>query len=66
MAQLAENPQNAPDAMLEQRLACSAHEIYVARQREPALFDWLQAESEILYEMRTLEGARRTELKNRE
>jgi hypothetical protein len=64
MAQTFDNPQSAPDAMLEQRIRCRAYEIYLARQRDPALFDWMQAESEILCDMPTLEGARRTEQKS--
>ncbi len=42
-----DNPQEAPDAMREQRIKCRAYEIYLRRQKDPALFDWLLAEAEI-------------------
>jgi hypothetical protein len=45
--------------MLEQRIRQRAYDIYLARLRDPALFDWLQAEGEVLYDIRTFEGARR-------
>jgi hypothetical protein len=38
--------------MLEQRIRQRAFEIYSAREHDPALTDWLQAESEILEQMR--------------
>ena len=41
----------APDSMLEHRIRQRAHDIYQARQEDPALYDWLQAEREILEEM---------------
>jgi hypothetical protein len=37
--------------MLEHRIRQRAYEIYLARLRNPALHDWLQAESEILKEI---------------
>jgi Protein of unknown function (DUF2934) len=40
------------DPMLEQRIRQRAFEIYLERQRDPALFDWLQAEREITQAMR--------------
>jgi hypothetical protein len=45
-----DNPQNAPDAMLEQRIRKRAEEIRQRRERDPELFDWLLAEAEILAE----------------
>jgi hypothetical protein len=41
---------NPPDAMLEHRIRQRAYEIYHARLENPALYDWLQAEHEILNE----------------
>jgi hypothetical protein len=41
---------NPPDAMLEHRIRQRAYEIYHARLENPALYDWLQAEHEILKE----------------
>jgi hypothetical protein len=46
-----DNPQDAPDAMLEHRIRTRAQEIYLRRQKDPALFDWLLAEAEIRAEM---------------
>ena len=40
----------ATDAMFEHRIRQRAHEIYQARQENPASYDWLQAEREILKE----------------
>jgi len=42
-----DNPQDAPDSMLEHRIRQRAQEIYLRRLKDPALFDWLQAEAEI-------------------
>jgi hypothetical protein len=50
MTQPSGNPQNAPDAMLEQRIRKRAEEIRQRRERDPELFDWLLAEVEILAE----------------
>jgi len=41
---------NPPDAMLEHRIRQRAYEIYHARLENPALYNWLQAEHEILKE----------------
>jgi hypothetical protein len=43
---------NPPDAMLEHRIRQRAYEIYQARLKNPAFHDWLQAEHEILEEIR--------------
>jgi hypothetical protein len=45
----------SPDAMLEHRIRQRAYEIYQARQENPALYDWLQAEREVLMEMKHFE-----------
>jgi hypothetical protein len=37
----------ARDSMLDNRIRHRAYEIYQARQRDPALYDWLLAELEI-------------------
>ena len=50
MAHPSDNPQHAPDAMLEQRIRMRAEEIRQRRERDPQLFDWLLAEAEILTE----------------
>jgi hypothetical protein len=50
------NPQNAPDAMLEHRIRKRAEEIRQRRERDPELFDWLLAETEILAECHTARG----------
>jgi hypothetical protein len=55
MTQL-DNPQSAPDAMLEQRIRKRAEEIRQRRERDPQLFDWLLAEAEILAECHTPKG----------
>jgi hypothetical protein len=36
-----DNPRDAPDAMSEHRIRRRACEIYLARMRDLALFDWL-------------------------
>jgi Protein of unknown function (DUF2934) len=46
---------NQPDAMLEHRIRQRAYEIYQSRLKNPALRDWLEAEHEILEEIRLLE-----------
>jgi hypothetical protein len=45
------------DAMLEHRIRQRAYQIYQARLDNAALYDWLQAEREILAEMRHFEGS---------
>lgn len=49
---------HSPDAMLEHRIRQRAYEIYQARLGNPALYDWLQAEREILKETTRFEGSR--------
>jgi hypothetical protein len=56
MIHSSDNPQSAPDAMLEHRIRRRAEEIRERRERNPELFDWLLAESEILAECHTLKG----------
>lgn len=51
-----DNPQKAPDVMLEHRIRKRAEEIRQRRERDPQLFDWLLAEAEILAECHTLKG----------
>jgi hypothetical protein len=46
---------NQPDAMLEHRIRQRAYEIYQSRLENPPLRDWLEAEREILEEIRLLE-----------
>jgi hypothetical protein len=50
MTHPSDNPQNAPDSMLEHRIRKRAEEIRQRRERDPELFDWLLAEAEILAE----------------
>jgi hypothetical protein len=50
----------AQDPMLEHRIRHRAFEIYQARQRDPALYDWLLAELEIEKEMQTFGCAKGT------
>jgi hypothetical protein len=57
MTHPSDNPQNAPDAMLEQRIRKRAEEIRQRRERDPELFDWLLAEAEILAECHTPKGS---------
>jgi hypothetical protein len=45
-----DNPQNAPDSMLENRVRQRAQEIRARRERDPEMFDWLLAEAEIRVE----------------
>jgi hypothetical protein len=52
-----DNPQNAPDVMLEQRIRRRAEEIRQRRERDPELFDWLLAEAEILAECHKAKGS---------
>jgi hypothetical protein len=48
-----DNPQSAPDSMLENRVRQRAQEIWERRERDPQMFDWLLAEAEILAECHT-------------
>lgn len=50
MTHPSDNPQNAPDVMLEHRIRRRAEEIRERRERDPELFDWLLAEADILAE----------------
>jgi hypothetical protein len=45
-----DNPQNALDSMLENRVRQRAQEIRERRERDPEMFDWLLAEAEIRIE----------------
>jgi hypothetical protein len=56
-----DNPQSAPDTMLEQRIRKRAEEIRQRRERDPELFDWLLAEAEILTECHTPKKCEPTE-----
>lgn len=46
------------DAMTEHRIRLRAYEIYLSRISNPPLADWLQAEREILEEIRRSAGTR--------
>ena len=48
-----DNPQSAPDSMLENRVRQRAQEIWERRERDPQMFDWLLAEAEIQTECGT-------------
>jgi hypothetical protein len=50
----------ARDPMLDNRIRHRAFEIYEARQRDPALYDWLLAELEIEKEMQSFGCAKGT------
>jgi hypothetical protein len=52
-----DNPQSAPDAMLEHRIRKRAEEIRQRRERDPELFEWLLAEAEILAECHKPKGS---------
>jgi hypothetical protein len=56
MTHPSDNPQNAPDVMLEQQIRKRAEEIRQRRERDLGLFDWLLAEAEILAECHTSTG----------
>jgi hypothetical protein len=48
------------DPMLEHRIRHRAYEIYLERQSDPALADWLQAEAEITKGTERPSGTRRS------